>query len=155
MQDNMLFIFFKPPHPPTGCSSMMWIQMPEHTVCCKDIEFLWGICALWNLILTEFDFLLTLAQGRQFVENFIGHMCNLAWDVSIEYRFGADGVLQPHSMCQPCQYCHWVNPSAQPHWNSWTGPGLSHALFTASLMLLSLPRANSPFYLLCKNAAFR
>lgn len=67
--------------------------MPEHTVCCKDIEFLWGTRALWNLILTEFDFLLTLAQGKWFEENFIAHMCILAWDASIEYHFGADGVL--------------------------------------------------------------
>lgn len=104
MQDNTLFTFFKPPHAPTGSSSsLMWIQMQEHTVCCKDIGFLWGASALWNLILTEFVILLTLAQGKWFEEIFIAHMCDLAWDASIQYRFGADGVLWALGMCQ---YCH-------------------------------------------------
>lgn len=62
------FILFKPPDSPTGGFSLLWIQMPEHTVCCKDIGFLWGTSALWNLLLTEFDFLLTLAQGKWFQE---------------------------------------------------------------------------------------
>ena len=139
MQDNSFFFFrfCKPPHAPTGTSSLMWIQMPQHTVGCKDIEFLWGTSALRNLILTEFVILLTLAQGRWFERNFIAHMCNLAWVVSIQYRFGADGVLWPLSMCQ---YCHWVNSSAQPRWNCWTAELVlvcrAHEIIFAALCLL-------------------
>lgn len=143
MKDNTLFrfFFFKPPHAPIGSCSLMGIQMPEHTVCWKDIEFLWGTNALWNLILTEFVILLTLAQGKWFEENFIAHMCNLAWDASIQYRFGADGVLSPLSMCQ---YCHWVNSSALPQWNCWTGSGMSCSWNYLCCTLFTAPWKPSP-----------
>lgn len=49
-------------------------------------------------------------------------MCNLAWDASVQYRFGADGVLWALGMCQ---YCHWANSAALPQWKYRTGSGMS------------------------------
>lgn len=48
---------------------------------------------------------------KRFREILIAHMCNLAWNASIQYRFGADGVLWPLSLCR---YCHWVKSFAKP-----------------------------------------
>lgn len=54
---------------------------------------------------------------KRFREILIAHMCNLAWDASIQYHFGADGVLWPLSLCQ---YCHWVKSFAKPEQNCTT-----------------------------------
>lgn len=34
-------------------------------------------------------------------------MRDLAWDASIQYRFGADGVLWAFGMCQYCRWAQW------------------------------------------------
>lgn len=107
MQDNTLFIFFKAAHAPTGSFGLMWIQMRVHTVCCKDIGFLGGAGALRNLILTEIchftDFGSRNALWGDFFFSSGAHVRNLARDASIQYRFGADGVLWALGMCQYCR----------------------------------------------------
>lgn len=59
-----------------------------------------------HLMPAEFVISLTLAQGTRFEEiSVVAHMCDLAWDASVQYRFGADGVLWALGMCQ---YCRWA-----------------------------------------------
>lgn len=52
--------------------------------------------------------------------NFIAHIRNLAWDASIKYHFGADGVFQLFSVCQPQSFhCQCVNIRLRIIVNCW------------------------------------
>lgn len=112
MQDNTLFIFFKAANAPTGSFGLMWIQMQVHTVCCKDIGFLGGAGALRNLILTEICHFTDFGSRNALWGDFFFSRCPRAQsctDASIQYRFGADGVLWALGMCQ---YCRWAKSPA-------------------------------------------
>lgn len=71
-------------------------------------------------------------------------------------------VYYSPSVCVNCsiQYCHWVNPPAQPYWKCCAGSGMSCSwnylcgtLFTASLVLSPQPVVNSSLPALQKHSA--
>ena len=126
MQDNTLFIFLSHHIPPQAASVCCEYKCQNTQFAVKTLDFSEALvpCEIycwqnWTFF-TDFSSR-KVVWGDGF--NFIAHMCNLAWDASIEYHFAADGVL----VCVNCsiQYCHWVNPFTQSYWKCWTGSGIS------------------------------
>lgn len=133
MWDNMLFIFFRPPHSPTGSSSMLWIQIQEHTLCCKDIGFSEAPVPFEIYYWQNLGFYWLLAQGKWFEEMVSNSLptCTILHGMQVRNITLVQMVYYSLTVCvsHSSQYCQWVNSSVSAsYWKCWTGSGVSHSL---------------------------